>query len=129
MQTNYNCTHKKEPRDCMQCNQFLAIARRERRKLRQAIKNRRIKPTYNEYLGCTYLEFYQRLSEDERRNIEHGQLDHIIPITKFNYNDLNQLYECCNWRNIRIVTRLENASKQNTIDNDLIELLELPIFC
>lgn len=127
-QTNYNCTHKKEARDCYVCNYFLATARRERRKLKSSLKITQPTNTYNEYLGCTYLQFYNRLSEEERRIIHTGQLDHIIPITKFNFNDTSQLYECCNWRNIRIVSSKENIEKKNIIDQDLVELLELPIF-
>ncbi len=122
----YPCAHKKEKRDCFICKPFIAMARKQRRKLRQSLQCKTIKDTYNEYLGCTYRYFYERLSQEERRNIGRWQLDHIIPITSFDVTDEQQIFECCNYRNIRLISRGENFAKASRVDQDLLLMMELP---
>jgi hypothetical protein len=92
----------------------------QRSKIRQALKKRKTNHTI-EYLGCTAEEFYDWMyfQFDENFTFEnHGKewhIDHVIPISHFNLENIDEQYQCLNWRNTMPLSVQENLSKNNKI--------------
>lgn len=78
-----------------------------------------------EYLGCScnqYLQYilnYNASYTLENRGTE-WHIDHIIPISKFNLHDDNELKLAFNWRNTMPISKYENLSKNNKILKDQV---------
>ena len=100
-----------------------------RSRLRGALKYKKSLHTI-EYLGCNGVEFYEWLKThfNETINFEnHGtvwHIDHVIPISTFDFNDNNieeQAKIAFNWRNTMPLLKEHNLSKNNKIDTEQIE--------
>lgn len=63
---------------------------------------------YFEYLGCDYL-------------MKEYVIDHIRPRCVFNFDNIEERYLCHNWKNLRLISNIENISKRNKIDSELIQ--------
>ena len=36
------------------------------------------------------------------------EIDNIIPISKFNFNDINNIKKCCHYTNLQLMWKIEN---------------------
>jgi hypothetical protein len=78
------------------------------------------------YVGCSLnflklwfeCQFDQYMSWDNHGSYWH--IDHINPCSAFDLTKNDMLYKCYNWSNLRPVYYLENLSKSNKIDNELL---------
>lgn len=76
------------------------------------------KYTYSELLGCSLLElelhlesnFQVRMTFD---NYGEWEIDHIKPISLFNLNNDDELFECCNYKNLQPLWKIDNIKKSN----------------
>ena len=78
------------------------------------------------YLGCSSSEYLQWiLTYDANYNLEnHGNLwhiDHVIPISRFNLEDIGEQLIAFNWRNTMPLLAKENLAKNNKIIPSQIE--------
>ena len=76
------------------------------------------KYTYLELLGCDLLEFeldlINKLKEGMTlENYGEWEIDHIRPISLFNLNNNNELFNCCNYNNLQPLWKKENIIKSN----------------
>ena len=76
------------------------------------------KYTYLELLGCDLLEFeldlINKLKEGMTlENYGEWEIDHIRPISLFNLNNNNELFNCCNYNNFQPLWKKENIIKSN----------------
>lgn len=46
---------------------------------------------------------------------EYWHIDHVIPVSKFNLKDEDDVYKCFNWKNLSPLTKEKNLSKSNNI--------------
>ena len=69
-------------------------------------------------LGCDLLEFelylLTKLKDDMSfNNYGKWEIDHIKPISLFNLNNEKELLECCNYKNLQPLWKLDNIFKSN----------------
>ena len=78
------------------------------------------------YVGCTlnFLKSWFEFQFDDNMSWDnHGKywhIDHINPCSSFDLTDDDMLHICYNWSNLRPIHCLENLSKGDKVDNDLI---------
>jgi len=108
---------------CKDCEREVPIEK-FKRAIRSRIYHSLIRKTKHtiEYLGCTAEEYLQWISDNinDFTIDNHGELwhiDHVIPISKFNLQDNNEQLLAFNWRNTMALSKKENLSKNNKIDN------------
>ena len=94
------------------------ISRNLRTRLWCALKRKRSEISAVRDLGCSLEEFKVYLSslfKDEMTWDNYGkwQIDHIVPISKFDLSDKEQLLKACNYKNLQPMWASENASKRN----------------
>ncbi len=78
-----------------------------------------------EYLGCSSDEYFKWIfNYNTNYNLEnHGKLwhiDHVIPLSKFNLDDITEQLIAFNWRNTMPLSATENLSKNNRISQEQI---------
>ena len=84
-----------------------------------------------DYIGCdiNFFKLWIEQNFDNNMNwFNHGtywHYDHIIPCASFDLKDDSQVYECYHWSNFRPLYKLENLSKSDKIENDIIEEFNL----
>lgn len=117
------------------CNDWCKEKRRtdENYRLRHAIS-----ASMNSYFkksGKSTLDFIDYTMEELREHLEkqfdnnmswdnygtYWQIDHIIPQSIFDFTTKGQISMCWNINNLRPLSKVENPSKGNTIDENLIE--------
>ena len=75
--------------------------------------------SYEQLLGCDIDIFYEYLDDLCKKShllIESypdWEMDHIIPISKFDLSNVNNQLECFNYRNIQPLLKLLNKQKYN----------------
>lgn len=91
-----------------------------RSKIHKFIKNR--KTSYTNIIGCD-LSFFKKWIEfrfDENMNWEnlgkYWQIDHILPISSFDFNDDKNKYICFHWTNLQPLESKINRSKTNHLE-------------
>jgi hypothetical protein len=91
-----------------------------RSKIHKMIKNK--KTTYKNIIGCD-LEFLKKWLEfrfDENMSWNNlgkiWQIDHILPISKFDFNNEQDINICFHWTNLQPLLCLENKSKSNKFE-------------
>lgn len=78
------------------------------------------------YVGCSLdflkswfeFQFDQHMTWDNHGTYWH--IDHIMPCSSFNLTKNDMLHACYNWSNLRPVNALENLSKGDKVDNELL---------
>jgi hypothetical protein len=90
-----------------------------RSKVHKMLKNK--KTSYQNIIGCD-IEFLKKWIEfrfDENMNWNNlgktWQIDHILPINKFDFNDEKNKYLCFHWTNLQPLSSYENRSKSDKI--------------
>jgi len=90
-----------------------------RSKIHKMLKNK--KTSFSKYLGCE-IELFKKWLEfrfDEHMNWnnlgEYWNIDHILPINKFDFSKENDVKICFNWTNLQPLTAYENRQKSDKI--------------
>ena len=81
------------------------------------MKNKDIKKTKSsiEYLECSpeYFKSYIESKFTEEMNFSNIHFDHIKPISKFNFEDPDELLKCCHYSNFQPLLGNDNMEKTN----------------
>lgn len=112
-------------KDCEREEPYEKFKRNIRSRIRIALKDKRNKHTC-EYLGCSHIEYINWISyNDNEFTLEnHGtewHIDHVIPLSKFNFENEEDIEIAFNWRNTMALSAKENLSKNNKIIIEQIE--------
>lgn len=104
------------------CYKFIKT---QRRRILLALKQKNMRTI--EYLGCNAEEYLQWISSqlnDEFTLENHGlkwHIDHVIPLSKFNLDDENEVLLSLNWRNTTPLSIKDNLTKNNKIIPEQVE--------
>ena len=76
------------------------------------------KHTYLILLGCTLEEFENHIKEklNDGMNLDNygeWEIDHIKPVTAFDFTNESELFECCNYKNLNPMWKKDNILKSN----------------
>lgn len=78
-----------------------------------------------DYTGISFKTYVEYLKNnplyDDYCNGKNIHVDHIIPVSAYDFNDENEIKKCWHYRNLRLLDGVENMSKNNKIDYDLIK--------
>ena len=118
-------------------NKNARIAANLRSRLNKALKGETKKQKTLELLGCSSEEYVKYLEE----NFEEGmswenygrksgkdrwwEIDHTIPLSKYNLKDENQLADATNYLNTKPMWQEENIKKSNNLDEKSIDKLSV----
>ena len=80
--------------------------------------NMDINMTHMELIGCSSDELKKYLQHKFVNNMSYNnygkwKVDHIKPITLFDLNNIEQIKECFNYKNLQPLWRLDNIQKSN----------------
>lgn len=88
-------------------------------------KNKSKQKKFKEYTGFRNDEYENHFKVDplwiKYCNGAGLHIDHIIPVSSYDFNDLEEIKKCWNPLNLRLLPATENMSKGNKIDMDLIK--------
>lgn len=90
-----------------------------RSKIHKMLSNRNT--TYQRYIGCdiNYLKKWIEFRFDKNMNWnnfgEYWQIDHILPINKFNFSEEKNIQICFHWTNLQPLSSLENKQKSDKL--------------
>jgi hypothetical protein len=93
-----------------------------RSRLNKFIKRDFRNKTTEDLLGCTYEDFVIWMEyrfTDGMTMQNHGSLwaiDHVIPCSRFDLSDPDELHKCFHWSNTQPMISTENSAKGNTTD-------------
>jgi len=78
------------------------------------------------YTGISFKEYFEHLQKDPLWNEYDSKnkkihIDHIIPISIYNFLNEEDIKKCWNPKNLRLLPYKENLTKNNKIDTDLIK--------
>lgn len=109
------CSHKIRKYDCKICRPDYYLVGLQRTRLRYVLEKMGKTKNTIDYLGCSPLEFYEyiKLKMTDEMKLENIHIDHIKPVSKFNLNDINEVYECCHWSNLQPLLIKDNLEKSN----------------
>ncbi len=91
-----------------------------RSKINKVLKNK--KTSYQKYIGCdvTFLKLWLEFRFDEFMNWDnlgtYWQIDHILPISRFDFSNEKNKYICFNWTNLQPLHKVENRIKTNKFE-------------
>lgn len=76
--------------------------------------------THMQLIGCSVNELKEHIKNQLKDNMtfdNYGlwEIDHIKPITLFDLNNKNEMYECFNYKNLQPLWREDNIKKSNKI--------------
>lgn len=99
------------------------IADSIRRRLRRALKGNWKSGEYIEKLGCTIKELKLYLEEQFIENMNwsnYGEwhIDHIVPLSSFDFSDDVQLRQACHFSNLQPLWAKDNILKSNRSGSD-----------
>jgi hypothetical protein len=111
---------------CKDCERDVPFDKLKRniRSIIHSCLNKKTKHTH-EYLGCTLVEYLKwilidpNFTLDNRGKVWH--IDHIIPLSKFNFENEQEMMMAFNWRNTMPLLAKDNLSKNNKIIKPQIE--------
>jgi len=112
-------------KDCEREDPKEKFKRYVRTRIYNSLKRNKTKHTV-EYLGTSSEFYYKWIMEyDASFNSEnYGQIwhiDHVIPLSTFNLEDLSQQLIAFNWRNTMPLSSTENMSKNNRLNEQQIK--------
>ena len=112
-----SCIHNKLEYNCMYCHPKRYYISLQRNRLRLIFKKNNLEKEKKpiEYLGCTEQEFYDYIKSKLTKEMIHNgfHLDHIKPISKFNFENEDERKQCCHYTNIQPLLAEDNLSKSN----------------
>ena len=88
----------------------------------KTVKQHNLEFKYSDIFGCTIEELNIYLTSKLQDNMtfeNYGEweVDHIIPVSKFNFENKEELYECFHYLNLQPLWKEENRKKYNKINN------------
>jgi len=106
-------------RECERDDPDYKIHGSVRARIQISLKNKKDKHTH-EYLGCSRNEYIKWLTFNTDGFIldNHGtvwHIDHVIPLSKFNFEKEEEILLAFNWRNTMPLSIKDNLSKNNKI--------------
>ena len=120
-------------KDCEREDPFEKFKRYVRTRIYNCLKGNKTKHAH-EYLGCSPDEYLKWIlfNASEFTLENYGQvwhIDHIIPLSKFNFDNEQDKFMAFNWRNTMPLLAKENLSKNNKvlkpqIEKHLVTLME-----
>jgi hypothetical protein len=92
------------------------LTKRIYKKLREANASRLFK--YNNLLGCSLSEFKSYIESKFTKgmsfdNYGSWEIDHIIPVSKFDFSNIEQIRQCCHHTNLQPLWKHDNRVKYN----------------
>ena len=112
-------------RDCERDDPKYIFHKRVRSRIHSALIGKKTKRTHA-YLGCTREEYIEWLLDntDGFTMDNHGDvwhIDHVIPLSKFNFENEEDIEVAFNWRNTMALSAKNNLAKNNKILPQQIE--------
>ena len=81
------------------------------------------------YTGISYNEYIKHFKNDTLWeyycNGENIHIDHIIPVSAYDFNNPEEIKKCWNPKNLRLLSAYENVKKSNIFDFDLIKKYDI----
>lgn len=76
--------------------------------------------TYTQILGCSVKDFEEYLLNKMTEGMSYDNygvwvVDHIIPFSSFDFNNLDQIKTCCHYTNLQPLWKLDNLKKYNKL--------------
>ena len=93
-----------------------------RRGLHHSLRNYSKSETLEKYIGCSLQFFYKWIEYQFDANMNwsneghYWHIDHTFTISKFDFINEQNIYNCWNWANLRPLEARENLIKSNKID-------------
>lgn len=110
-------------KDCERDNPTEKLKRNVRGRIHYAVNKKELHT--EEYLGCSNKQYLKwLLNYNPIYNLDNRcewHIDHVIPLSTFNLNDLEQQLIAFNWRNTMPFSAVENLSKNNKILQDQVK--------
>lgn len=109
------CEHNIRKLDCKICKPENYLISLLRKRTRDCLKKLGKKDNTIDYLGCTQAEFYKYISSKMTNimTLDNIHIDHIKPVSKFNFSNIDEVYECCHWSNLQPLLATDNLKKSN----------------
>ena len=111
------CEHNKQKSRCKDCNIYLYLVNLQRHRISKVMKINNITKTKSsiEYLDCSseYFKSYIESKFIEGMNFDNIHYDHIKPVSKFNFEDPEELLKCCHYTNFQPLLVVDNLEKFN----------------
>jgi len=113
-------------RDCERDEPTEKFKRYIRTRIYNCLKNYNKTKHSIEYLGCSSFEYSNYIfNYNTKYTLENygkeWHIDHVIPISKFNLNNLEEQMTAFNWRNTMPLCSSDNLSKNNKIIKSQVE--------
>ncbi len=108
---------------------YRLLSCRTRQAIIKGYKNTKTK----DLIGCDmnilkqFLEFQFNNNMSWDNYGSYWQIDHVIPCASFDLCDIEQQKICFNWQNLQPLESIQNNSKNNKIDKDLIEYQKIKV--
>ena len=88
--------------------------------LNQSLKGVHKSSSLLDYIGCNLDELLLHLEKQFIKgmnwsNYGEWHVDHIKPVSSFNFNNPNEIYECWNYNNLQPLWAIDNLKKSNKI--------------
>ena len=91
-------------------------------RLCQGLHKTHFSATLKQYLNCTYeklyswieFQFYDGMNWENYGTFWH--IDHTIPVSRFNFQNEEDIKKCFNWINLRPLRKEKNLSKSNKVN-------------
>lgn len=102
------------------------VRRRFSEVLEQLKKNKT--HTFRKLIGCSVAQLAEHLELQFKKGMSwdnygsHWHVDHIIPVSKFDHTDEDQVFACWHWTNLQPLEAAENMSKGNRITDAQMKL-------
>lgn len=117
------CKHKINKKVCSICEPTSHLISLQRRRINSILKNNNLpKKSTIDLLGCDVYFFKNHIEKQlsNEMRINGYEIDHIKPVSKFNFSFEGELEKCCHWSNLRPMLKIENRRKSNkwTEDNE-----------
>jgi hypothetical protein len=112
-------------RDCERDEPVEKFKRYIRTRIYNCLRNHNKKEHSVDYLGCSSKEYFEWIfAYNNVYNLEnHGKewhIDHVIPISKFNLDNVDEQHIAFNWRNTMPLSCKENLAKNNKLIKEQI---------
>jgi hypothetical protein len=97
-----------------------------RNRFKTTVLNKKIYKSSLNYIGINLdylLKWIESQFDDKMTWSNQGSywnIDHVIPCSSFNLENEEEIKKCFNWKNLRPCEKIENFSKNNKIDENLI---------
>jgi hypothetical protein len=72
----------------------------------------------SELLGCKPIEAIKILTNGGIKIPDGVHVDHHVPVSSFDLNNIREQFICFNWRNLRLLTKEENERKHSRVPAD-----------